>query len=149
RERAELERGKTAEHWYLRVPIPGIDRWKLSLSENCRLPPIGAVSYLVRFHRTTPVLRLDMDRVFWEQHVRGGTEEETRANDQRICEDLDYASHDQRCYGYPYPIKAGRDRASLTHEERVALRKQIMDAAIRAGMKRSVFREPAKMTGQE
>lgn len=31
---------------------------------------------------------------------------------------LDYSAHDQRCYGYPYPIKAAHDRGSLTEQER-------------------------------
>jgi hypothetical protein len=57
---------QVAEHWYLRIPEPDRDGWQLSLTEGRRLPPPGAVSYLVRFHRTTPVLRLDMDRDYWE-----------------------------------------------------------------------------------
>ena len=65
----------------------------------------------------------------------------------KIFEDLDYASHDQRSYGYPYPIKAAHDRASLTQAERIALRKQIIDAAVRSGMKRSLFRDVSKSTG--
>ena len=72
-----------------------------------------------------------------------------RANEMRIFQDLDYASHDQRCYGYPYPIKAGHDRASLTEAERVALRKMIIAAAVSAGMKRSLFRSAAAATGHE
>ncbi len=137
------------EHWYLRLPVPNIDNWKFSLAEGRRLPPPGAVTYLVRFHRTTPVMRLDMERDFWQTHVLGASDDETRANEQRIFEDLDYASHDQRCYGYPYPIKAGHDRASLTQAERVALRKQIVDAAVKAGLKRSLFRDAAPTTGHD
>lgn len=142
-------RGEAAEHWYLRIPIQDQDGWALSLAEGRHLPPPGAVSYLVRFHRTTPTLRLDMDREYWHQRVRGATEAETCANERRIFENLDYACHDQRCYGYPYPIKAGHDRASLTNAERVALRKQIIDAAVRAGMKRSLFRESSLAAGHE
>ncbi len=147
RERAGLAQGVPAEHWYLRLPVPDIDEWELRLAQGRRLPPPGAVSYLVRFHRTTPTMRLDMDVEFWREHVRGKTAAETLANEQRIFGDLDYASHDQRCYGYPYPLKAGHDRAALTQTERSALRKQIIDTAVRAGLKRTLFRSAAHATG--
>ena len=44
-----------------------------------------------------------------------------------------------RCHGYPYPIKAAHDEAHWTKQDRVGLRKQIIDAAVAAGMKRSAF----------
>jgi hypothetical protein len=144
-----LEGRQVAEHWYLRLPIQNRDGWELSLVEQRNVPPPGAVTYLFRFHRNVPVMRLDMDESYWEQFVKGSTTEETQANEQRIFEHLDYASHDQRCYGYPYPIKAGHDRASLTQPERVALRKMIIDAAVAAGMKRSLFRSASAATGHE
>jgi len=147
RDERELEQGQVAEHWYLRLPLPGLDQWEFSLISGRRLPPPGAVTYLFRLHRTTPVMRLDTDLTFWRSHVQGETAEQTQANECRIFEDLDYASHDQRCYGYPYPIKAAHDRASLTQSERVALRKQIIDAAVKAGMKRSLFRDASRATG--
>jgi hypothetical protein len=147
REKAGLEGRTVAEHWYVRLPVPEMEDWALGLATGRRLPPPGAVTYLVRFHRTTPVLRLDMDRQFWQERVLGSDQDETRIRERRIFQDLDYASHDQRCYGYPYPIKAGHDRASLTQAERVALRKLIMDAAVRAGMRRSLFRDAAHATG--
>lgn len=149
REALGLDRTSVAEHWYLRVPTPELDGWDLSLTRGRRLPPPGAATYLLRLHRTVPVLRLDMDVEYWKQRIRGATEEETRSNERRAFENLDYASHDQRCYGYPYPVKAAHDRASLTRPERVALRKQIVDAAVRAGMKRSLFRDAAIATGHE
>jgi hypothetical protein len=138
---------QVAEHWYLRLPMPRQDDWSLSLIEQRNVPPPGAMTYLVRFHRNVPVMRLDMDESYWAQFVKGANAEATRANEQRIFEDLDYASHDQRCYGYPYPIKAGHDRASLSQAERVALRKMIIDAAVAAGMKRSLFRDASLATG--
>ncbi|SIO63280.1 hypothetical protein SAMN05444166_7299 [Singulisphaera sp. GP187] len=149
REHQGLDRGKPAEHWFLRIPTIELDGWESQLVEGRRIPPQGAISYLVRFHRTTPVLRLDMDRDYWIRCVRGEVGEQTLANEQRIFENLDYSGHDQRCFGYPYPIKAGHDRASLTKAERVALRKQIIDAAVRAGMKRSLFRDASQATGHE
>jgi hypothetical protein len=147
REKGALERGQVAEHWYLRLPAPGIDRWQFSLAEGRRLPPLGTITYLVRFHRNTPVMRLDMDVEYWQSRVRGASEEETGKAEQHLFADLDYAGHDQRSYGYPYPLKAAHDRASLTDAERTALRKQIIDAAVKAGMKRALFRDAAQATG--
>lgn len=136
-----------AEHWYLRIPVPNIDNWHLSLVQNRRAPSAGVVSYIVRFHRTLPVMRLDMDLEYWREWVRGGDEDETRARERRIFEDLDYTSHDQRCYGFPYPLKSSRNRATLTKARRADIRGQIVDAAVRAGMKRSLFREVARTSG--
>ena len=138
---------KTAEHWFLRIPEQGVDGWKLSLAEGRRIPPPGAVSYLVRFHRSTPVLRIDMDREYWKSNVKKENEEDTRRAECKIFEDLDYTCHDQRVYGYPYPIKAGHDRASLTDMERVALRKQLIAAAIAEGMSPKLFRDVSQATG--
>lgn len=147
REIQDLPQGQVAEHWYLRIPELDKDNWLLSLAEGRRIPPPGAVSYLLRFHRSTPVLRLDMDREYWEQYVKGDSKEETCKNERKIFEDLDYASHDQRVYGYPYPIKAAHDRASLTNAERVALRKQLIAQAIASGMSSNLFRDASQATG--
>ena len=147
REKAGLPAGKTAEHWFLRLPTLDRDGWDLSLTEGRRLPAPGAVTYLVRYHRTTPVLRLDVDLQFWQQRVHGETSQGTLDNERVLFEDLDYASHDQRCYGYPYPLKAAHDRASLTYAERVALRKMIVDAAVEAGMNRNLFNSASAATG--
>ena len=136
----------TAEHWLLRIPSMG-EPWVLAASEGRNLPPPGAVTYLFRLHRNVPIMRLDIDEVYWARKVRGADEEETKANERRIFESLDYASHDQRCYGYPYPIKAGHDRASLTEAERTAFRRMIIDAAVAAGMRRSIFKNASSATG--
>jgi hypothetical protein len=150
----ELVREKTtslgqavAEHWFIRLPIPGIDEWSFPLPAGKRVPPYGAVSYLFRFHRNTPSMRLDVDINYWWQHLRGESDKATIANEARMFGDLDYASHDQRAFGYPYPIKACHDRTSMTKAERVALRKQIIDAAVAAGMKRTLFRDASIATG--
>jgi NurA-like 5'-3' nuclease len=60
---------------------------------------------------------------------------------------LDYSSHDQRAYGYPYPIKACHDRVRLSMAERSALKKQIIEAAVARGMKRALFRDASATTG--
>jgi hypothetical protein len=138
-----------AEHWYLRLPVRGVDRWEMALTQTRRLPPPGAVTYLVRFHRNAPTVRLDMDREFWLQTVHGTTEESTRTNEERVFGSLDYLTHDQRCFGYPYPLRAAHDRATMSKSERASLRKQIVDAAVGAGMKRSLFREVTQGTHSE
>lgn len=135
------------EHWFLRIPTRDRDGWELSLVENRHVPPTGTVSYLVRFHRNTPIMRLDMDLGYWERCVLGGTDVLTLDNERRLFGDLDYASHDQRAFGYPYPIKAGHDRASLTQAERTALRKLIINEAVAAGMRPQLFRNASQATG--
>ncbi len=149
RESLGVSERQRAEHWFLRLPVPDHDKWKFPLADGRQIPPPGAVTYLVRFHRNVPVLRLDMDVEFWRSHVCRDTDEDTRESERLIFQDLDYASHDQRCFGYPYPIKAGHDRASLTTAERVALRKQIVDAAVTAGLRRSLFRDASMATGHQ
>ncbi len=147
REKTGRERGNPAEHWYLRMPWKEQDGWELTQAKDRQLPPIGAVSYLVRFHRNVPVLRLDMDAEYWRSRVLGENDQATRDNESRIFRHLDYASHDQRSYGYPYPLKAGHDRASLTQAERASFRRQIIDAAVSVGMRGSVFRDASMATG--
>ena len=149
REKLGAGEREKAEHWFLRLPVPEFDTWKFPLAEGRLLPPVGAVTYLVRFHRNVPVLRLDMDIEFWRARVCRDSDDETRKNERVIFQDLDYACHDQRCFGYPYPIKAGHDRASLTASERATLRKQIVDAAVAAGLRRSLFRDASMATGHQ
>ena len=133
---------RVAEHWFLRLPVPGHDDWELSLVEGRTLPPIGAVSYLVRFHRNTPVVRMDIDLNYWEAHLK-----DDPAAEERLFGELDYASHDQRAFGYHYPIKACHDRVRLSMSERAALKNQIIEAAVAQGMKRSLFRDVSTATG--
>ena len=141
REVAGAGRGEPPEHWYLKVPSQGIDGWMLPATEGRRVPPAGAMTYLVRFHRNVPVLRVDFDANYWYENLR----DDWQVRD--LLQSLDYCAHDQRCYGYPYPVKAGHDRASLTDSERMALRKQLVDEAVRAGLKRSLFRDASSATG--
>lgn len=145
----DVSSSRPAEHWYIRLPLPGVDNWSFPLSEDRRIPPPGAVTYLVRFHRTTPVLRLDVDRGWWLDRIHGSSAEATNVAERQLFEDLDYCCHDQRVYGYPYPLKAGHDRASLTKAEREVIKKQIVDAAVAAGMRRSLFRSASRATGHD
>jgi hypothetical protein len=135
------ENGEVAEHWYLRLPVQGVDRWQSSLTQGKRLPPAGAVTYLLRFHRKSPIFRLDLDRDYWIEYIRGKSEDETALNEQMLFNTLDYTSHDQRSFGTPYPLYSVNQRVARTRAERIALRRQIVDAAVKAGMKRSLFRE--------
>lgn len=141
REVAGSGRGEVADHWFLRVPTQDGDGWALPATDGRRIPPAGAVTYLVRFHSNVPVLRVDFDADYWANNLND------EASVRKVFEALDYCSHDQRCFGYPYPVKAGHDRASLTEVERVALRKQLIDEAVRAGLKRSLFRDASAATG--
>jgi hypothetical protein len=143
REVMGLPTSKVAEHWFLRLPVPSCDDWSMEgLVEGRQIPPIGAVSYLFRFHKNTPVMRLDMDRNWWVENLKGNPVEETR-----VFEELDYCGHDQRAYGYPFPIKACHDRTRLSNAERLVMKKQIIDAAVAQGMKRSLFKDVSMATG--
>ena len=73
----------------------------------------------------------------------------TQDNERALFSKLDYTCHDQRSLGYPYPIKACHDRASLTQTERSVLRKQIIDAAVKNDIKRSVFSDASIATGHK
>jgi hypothetical protein len=101
------------------------------------------VSFLVRLHRSTPIMRVDVDARFWVEQMGSNS----NVDPSRFFGALDYASHDQRCYGYPYPIKAAHDRGSLTEHERTVLRQQLVAAAVEAGIRRSSFRDPSHLTG--
>lgn len=129
------------EHWYMQMPDRQLHGWSPVPADGPRVPPAGAVTYLLRLHRTTPIMRLDLDALYWD----GSTV--SPASEQRLFQNLDYAAHDQRCFGYPYPIKAAHDRASLSQQERATLGRQLVDAAVGAGLKRTLFRDAAHATG--
>lgn len=129
------------EHWFLRMPDSERDGWSPLPADGPRVPPVGAITYLFKLHRTSPIMRLDLDARFWE-----GSEMSSRTV-RPLFEALDYSGHDQRCFGYPYPIKAAHDRASLTQHERFTLKKQVVDAAVEAGLRRSHFRDASQATG--
>lgn len=137
------------EHWFMRLPAELNGEKKPQFLGNRSIPPIGAISYLFKFHRTTQPMRLDMDFQYWKENIWCEDKEEMQQREIQLFRDLDFASHDQRCYGYPYPIKACHDMVSLTKDERVALRKQIIDAAVKAGLKRKNFVDPSVMTGHK
>ena len=133
---------ETAEHWFFRLPIPGIDAWTFTQVNGRVVPPPGAVTYLFRLHRNTPVMRLDIDREWWEIRFKADPDAEAQ-----IFRDLDYCGHDQRAYGYPYPIKACHDRVRLSEEERRVLKNIIIETAISIGLPTHTFRDVSMATG--
>jgi len=141
-EKANLNPGQIAEHWFLRLPHSS-EQWKFPLADHRRISPPGAVSYLYRPHRSTGVLRLDVDEAYWSAYLS------TPEGEKDLFEKLDYVGHDQRAYGYPYPIKSAHDRVSLTNAERIAIRKSIIASAVKAGMKRRLFYDPSIATGHK
>ena len=141
--REKLGVDRRPDHWFIRLS-PGED---FPLLAGKRVPPAGAVSYLVRTHTNVPILRVDMDEYWWRERVQGASPAETLKAERRLLGQLDFVGHDQRSYGYPYPIKAAHDRSSLTKVERLALRKQLIDAAVLSGMRRTLFRDASTLTG--
>lgn len=140
-------RNPTGEHWFFRVPAASLGEIKPEFLGTRTIPPVGAVSYIFKFHRTTQPMRLDMSVKYWQQFIFCEDKEEQLRREVQIFRDLDFASHDQRCYGYPYPIKACHDSASMTDDERVVMRNQIIDEAVKAGLKRKNFIDPSIQTG--
>ena len=141
------KKAPTGEHWFLRMPIKQIGESRPDFLGTRSIPPIGAVTYLFKFHRTTQPMRLDMDFDYWKSNIWSDNKDLMSSREKQIFRDLDFASHDQRCYGYPYPIKACHDMVSLTADERVVLRMQIIDEAVKSGLKRKNFVDPSIMTG--
>ncbi len=135
-----------ADHWILRLPTLG-DKWQLSVLEGRNIPPQGAVSYLWRTHRGMPVFRVDLDAIWWADQIHDQDTAVTKQREAALFSKLDFSGHDLRTKAYPFPLKAAHDRASLTATERVALRKQVIEAAVAAGMKPSAFVDPSQLTG--
>ena len=79
--------------------------------------------------------------------IRDDNHAVTQQREAALFATLDFAGHDFRTRAYPYPLKAAHDRASLTATERLALRKQVIEAAVAAGMKASAFVDPSQLTG--
>jgi hypothetical protein len=134
------------DHWFLRLPTTS-DHWDLSVLEGRNIPPQGAISYLWRTHRGMPVFRVDVDAEGWSSQAHHEELMESQQWETSLFSILDFAGHDFRTRAYPYPLKAAHDRASLTATERLALRKQVIEASVAAGMKVSAFVDPSQQTG--
>jgi hypothetical protein len=134
------------DHWFLRLPVSG-DPWSLSVLDGRNIPPSGAITYLWRTHRGMPIFRVDVDFEWWRSELFSEDKQATKNNEAALFAILDFSGHDYRTQAYPYPLKAAHDRASLTDTERLALRKQVIEAAVGAGMKPSAFVDPSQLTG--
>lgn len=122
------------DHWFVRLKSPALGEKRPKFLQEKEVPPRLGVSYLFKFHSTSFPMRLDMDAGWWKEHI-GGDESKER----RLFEDLDFTCHDVRSYGYPYPIQAAHRRASLTKQERTAVKDVLMQNAKDEGLLRGAF----------
>lgn len=132
-------------HWFLRLPSESLGEDSLSFLREREIPPKLGVSYLFKFESTTFPMRIDVDAGWWQEHL-GGNE----AKEKRFFEDLDYTCHEVRSYGYPYPMHAAHRRASLTKQERRAVRDLLLKNAQMEGLMRgAILQDPEQvhMTG--
>lgn len=140
-----MEKFASKEHWFLRVS----NSVSSKLLDDRAIPPRGAVTYIFNFHQNQQPMRIDMDADFWKKHFYSKDKDKMQATEIQFFRDMDCASHDMRCYGYPYPIKASHDMVSLTDAEREALRKQIIDRGVANGLKLKNFIDPSFTTGHK
>ncbi len=143
------KKNPSGEHWFVRIPSKATGETKPAFLGTRTIPPVGAVSYIFKLHNTTQPMRLDMSLKYWQQFIRCDDKNEQQCREIQLFRDLDFTAHDQRSYGYPYPIKACHDMASLTDDERLAMRNQIIDEAVKAGLKRKNFIDPSILTGHK
>lgn len=145
----EMIRAKvpSEEHWFMRIPGPYNKEKKPAFLESRAIPPDCAVTYLFRLHKSTGPLRLDLDYKYWKKNIWNADGNQMRSNEIQLFRDLDVSGHDYRCFGYPYPIKACHDMASLTEAERVVLRKQVKELCVEMGLKAKNFLDASMQTG--
>lgn len=126
------------DHWFLRLPSEELGEDPLPFLKEKEVPPKLCVSYLFKFHATSFPMRIDVDAAWWREHIKGNVEAE-----RRLFMDLDYTCHDVRSYGYPYPMHAAHRTASLTKQERKAIRDILLQNARDEGILRGAFlRDP-------
>lgn len=128
------ERYEARDHWFLRLPSEELGEKRPSFLTDMEVPPKLGVSYLFKFHEMSFPMRLDVDAGWWRRHIGGDPDRE-----RRLFEELDYTCHDVRSYGYPYPLHSAHKRASLTRQERKAVRDILMQEARREGILRGAF----------
>jgi hypothetical protein len=129
------------DHWYLRLPSEALGESVPMFLEGREIPPKLSVSYLFKFHATTFPLRLDVDASWWKSAIGGDAMRE-----RRFFADLDFTCHEVRSYGYPYPMHAAHRAASLTRQERKALKDILLQHAQREGLMRgAVATDPEQL----
>jgi hypothetical protein len=122
------------DHWYLRLPSEALGEPVPVFLQGREIPPKLSVSYLFKFHATSFPMRIDVDAQWWQQAI-GGDE----AREASLFNDLDFTCHEMRSYGYPYPMRAAHRSASLTKQERKALKDVLLQQAQREGLMRGVL----------
>ena len=126
------------DHWYLRFPSSALGEPTPSFLKDKEIPPKLCVSYLFKFEATSFPMRLDLDVAWWKQNMA-----DDPAKEARFFGDLDFTCHEVRSYGYPYPMHAAHRRASLTSQERKAVKDILLKQAQHEGLARgSVVQDP-------
>jgi hypothetical protein len=129
------------DHWYLRLPSAALGETTPAFLEGREIPPKLSVSYLFKFHATSFPLRIDVDAGWWKEKI-GGDE----AKERELFGDLDFTCHEVRSFGYPYPMHAAHRSASLTKQERKALKEILVQNAQKEGLLRgSVLTDPEQL----
>lgn len=130
-----------ADHWYLRLPSAALGEPTPKFLDGREIPPKLSVSYLFKFHATSFPLRIDVDAEWWKTQIGG---DETK--EQTFFGDLDFTCHEVRSFGYPYPMHAAHRAASLTRQERKALKDMLVQQAQKEGLLRgSVLADPEQL----
>ena len=126
------------DHWYLRFPSSALGEPTPNFLKDKEIPPKLCVSYLFKFEATSFPMRIDLDVAWWEQKLA-----DDPAKEARFFGDLDFTCHEVRSYGYPYPMHAAHRRASLTNQERKAVRDLLLQQAQREGLARgAIMQDP-------
>ena len=126
------------DHWYLRLPSSALGEPTPTFLKDKEIPPKLGVSYLFKFEATSFPMRIDLDVAWWRDNLS-----DDPARESRFFSDLDFTCHEVRSYGYPYPMHAAHRRASLTAQERKAVRDLLNQQAQREGLARgSVVQDP-------
>jgi hypothetical protein len=132
---------KLKDHWYLRLPAVALGEPVPAFLEGREIPPKLSVSYLFKFEATSFPIRLDVDAAWWKAHIAGDARREAQ-----FFADLDFTCHEVRSYGYPYPMHAAHRSASLTKQERKALKDILLQQAQREGLSRgTVAQDPEEL----
>lgn len=132
------ERFGHKDHWYLRLPSESLGEPPLPFLREKEVPPKLGVSYLFKFHGTSFPMRVDVDAAWWKARIDHDPQAEVR-----FFQDLDFTCHDVRSFGYPYPLQAAHRTASLTKQEKKAIRDILLRNAESEGLLRGAFlRDP-------
>lgn len=122
------------DHWFLRLPSRSLNEDIPKFLHDKEIPPKLCVSYLFKFHATSFPMRIDVDADWWKKHI-----DHDRDAEMRLFSELDFTCHDVRSYGYPYPLHAAHRAASLTKQERKAIRDILLQTAQSEGVIRGAF----------